>query len=218
MKLHRTQFHDWQLVTGTLLVILLSIAGCDQSSTSESATSEPSPVPTTASPTSSPTPPPSTKTSISTPTPIPTSTPRPTSTSTPTPWPTPTPTPSLEELAAQYPELAAVLNDPEISTTYKELLLAYQEGGEQAALDLARQHGVLTPEGNIRATLTLDTEDTANVVTQLEAAGVTVTGTDGNRIDTIVPMELIRAQTDQPGAIFSQLSRLEHVTGVRPPW
>jgi len=111
-----------------------------------------------------------------------------------------------------------VLNNPEIGSTYKELLLAYQEGGEQAALDLARQRGVLTPEGGVRTTLTLNTEDTANVVAQLEAAGVTVTGTDGNRIDAIVPMELIRAQANQPGAIFAQLSRMEHVTGVRSPW
>jgi len=147
-----------------------------------------------------------------------TSTPRPTST--PTPTPAPTPTPSLAELAAQHPELAPILNDPELGSTYKEFLVAYQEGGEQAALELARQHGLLTPEEGIRAALVLDTEDTASVVAQLEAAGVTVVGTHGNQIDIVVPMELIQAQVqaNQPGAIFAQLARLEHVTGVRPPW
>ncbi len=114
--------------------------------------------------------------------------------------------------------MAPILNDPELAATYKEFFLAYQEGGEQAALGLAQEHGLLTPEGNIRTVIALDTEDSDAVVAQLEAAGVTVTGIRGNEIDAIVPMALIQAQANQPGAIFAQISRLEHVTGVRPPW
>ena len=86
-------------------------------------------------------------------------------------------------------------------------------------MELARQRGMITPEGDIPTTLTLDTEDAAPVVAQLEAAGVTVTGVQGNRIDAVVPMELIQAQAqaNQPGAIFVQMAGLEHVIGVQPP-
>lgn len=220
MTHRQTRFRNRQPGICTLLVLLLVALGCDWSSPSKQAGTVSSPESPTATPTSPSTP---TPTLESTPTVTldPTSTPRPTSTPTPTSTPRPptaTPTPSLAELAEQYPELAPILNDPELASTYKELLVAYQEGGEQAALELARQRGLLTPEGNIRASLALDTEDNAAVVAQLEAAGITVVGASGNQIDIAVPMELIQAQPNQPGAIFAQLARLEHVIGVRPPW
>ncbi|MEA3308175.1 MAG: hypothetical protein U9Q70_01505 [Chloroflexota bacterium] len=80
------------------------------------------------------------------------------------------PPPSLAELAEQYPHLAPILTDPELDSVYKEFLLAYNEGGEEAALELARRRGLLTTEGDIRITLVLDTEDNAPLVVQLEGA------------------------------------------------
>ena len=130
-----------------------------------------------------------------------------------------TPPPSLADLAEQYPELAPVLTDPELDSVYKEFLLAYQEGGEEAALELARQRGLLTPEGDVRVTLVLDTEDNAPLVAQLEAAGVSVVSAYRDRVNVAVPLELIEAQlqAEEPGAIFDQLTELEHVIGVRLP-
>ncbi len=131
-----------------------------------------------------------------------------------------TPPSSLADLAEQYPELAAILTDPELDSVYKEFLVAYQqEDGKEAALELARQRGLLTPDGDIAVTLILDTEDNAPLVAQLEAAGVTVASSHRDRVNVAVPLELIEAQlqAEQPGAIFDQFTELEHVIGVQLP-
>ncbi len=131
-----------------------------------------------------------------------------------------TPPPSLSDLAEQYPELADILNDPELDSVYKEFLVAYQEGGEEAALELAHQRGLLTPDdSSIRVTLVLDTEDHAPLVAQLEAFGVEVVSAYRDRVNVAVPVELVEAQleAEEPGAIFATLSELEHVIAVRLP-
>lgn len=196
----------WRRITGLLLTILLLAGGCTEEETTI-ATSKPStPTPThTAAPTSTPTA-----------TVVATSTPRPTATPTPTRPPTAL-TPSMKQLAAEYPEIAAILNNPEIRGAYKQLLVAYQQGGEQAALNYARQQGLVSGDGQILATLVLDTEDTAGTVAQLQTMGVTVLGTSGNRISIAISPELIMAGASQPGAFLNQLANIEHVTGVLPP-
>ncbi|MGC9357886.1 MAG: hypothetical protein ACP5GX_08470 [Anaerolineae bacterium] len=198
-------------LVGLLVAALLLLGGCNM------AKKTPTPDPRTPTPTITPI---NTATSVpspsSTPTAGATSTPRPTATPTPTPLP-PTPTPSLEELAAQYPEIAAILNNPEVHGVYKELLVVYEQGGEQAALNYARQRGLVSGDGQIMATLVLDTEDTASTVAQLQSMGVTVLGVSGNRISIAIPQETIMASGGQPGVILNQLSGLEHVTGVLPP-
>ncbi len=130
-----------------------------------------------------------------------------------------TPPVSLAELATQYPDLAPILTDPELDSVYKEFLLAYQEGGEEAALELARRRGLLTPEGDVRLTLVLDTEDNAPLAAQLEGAGIQVVSAYRDRVNVAVPLDLIRAQAqaDEPGAFFEQLTELEHVIAVRLP-
>ncbi len=63
----------------------------------------------------------------------------------------------------------------ELGAVYKEFLIAYQEGGMDAAIALATERGLLTPDGtSLRVTLVLDTEDSAVLVEQLEAVGVDV--------------------------------------------
>jgi len=130
-----------------------------------------------------------------------------------------TPPSSLVELADEYPELADILTDPELDSAYKQFLLAYQTGGEEAAMELARQRGLLTPEGDIRVTLVLDTEDHAPLVAQLEQIGVRVVSAYQDRVNVAVPMALVEAQLEreEPGAIFEQLTELEHVIAVRLP-
>jgi len=126
---------------------------------------------------------------------------------------------SLTELAKQYPELAPILTDPELDSVYKEFLVAYQEGGQKAALALARQRGLLTPKGDIRVTLVLDTEDNTPLVAQLQAAGVSVVGAYRDRVNVAVPVALVEAQlcSGQPGDIFAQLTESAHVIAVRFP-
>ncbi len=130
-----------------------------------------------------------------------------------------TPPASLSELADQVPELAAVLNDPELDSVYKEFLLLYQQEGRDAALQMALSRGLLTPEGDVRVTLVLDTVDHAALVAQLERVGVTVVSAYQDRVNIAVPMELINAElaSETPGAIFSQLTELQHVIAVRLP-
>jgi len=137
----------------------------------------------------------------------------------PTQLPEITPPASLAELAEQYPQLATILTDPELDSVYKQFLVAYQEGGEEAALKLARQRGMLTPEGDIAITLVLDTEENAPLVTQLNAVGVAVVSAYRDRVNVAVPMAMIEAQlqAETPGAIFDQLTELEHVIGVQLP-
>jgi len=146
-----------------------------------------------------------------------TSTPKSTSTPTPTSTPRPTATPSVEQLRAQYPEIALLLDNPEVQPVYKDLLVIYQQGGQQSVVNYARQHGVLTDAGAMRAALTLDTEDTAPVVARLQDMGVKVLSTSGNRIEIAVPLTLLRAQASRPGAILNQLTQIEHVVGLVPP-
>ena len=147
----------------------------------------------------------------------PTSTPKATSTPTPTSTPRPTATPSIEQLRAQYPEIALLLDNPEVQSVYKDLLVIYQQGGQQSVVNYARQHGILTDAGEVRAALTLDTEDTGPVVARLQELGVKVISTSGSRIEIAVPFSLLRAQASRPGAILNQLTQLEHVVGLVPP-
>jgi hypothetical protein len=146
--------------------------------------------------------------------------------------PTPTPTvpavptmditlpPSLVELADDYPELANILTDPELDSVYKEFLIAYQDGGEEAAMDLAHQRGLLTPDNSaIRLILALDTTDHEPLIEELESIGVTVVSAHEDQVSISIPVELVEAQmeSDEPALIFEQLSELEHVIAIRLP-
>lgn len=130
-----------------------------------------------------------------------------------------TPPASLDELAAQYPELATILQDPDLDSAYKDFLLAYQQGGVAEATRLARSRGLINDDNELRITLELDTEDSAKLVTQLEAQGVQVTAVSGNLIDIAVPLQLIEQAmlAGDPGALFRSITELPHVQHIRLP-
>ena len=134
-----------------------------------------------------------------------------------------TPPPSLNEIAAEirgdYPELADLLENPELGSVYKDFYLAYQSGGEETALALARQRGILNDDGQIVITLVLDTEDSAGLIAELEAEGVIVENSFKNLVSISVPVELIRqkAETEDPGALIQRISNLEHVIRLEFP-
>ncbi|MFN3762678.1 MAG: S8 family serine peptidase, partial [Anaerolineae bacterium] len=130
-----------------------------------------------------------------------------------------TPPPSLAELVQQYPELAPLLADPELDSAYKQFLIAYQEGGKEAAIDLARRRGLLNDRDEIRVTLFLDTDDPAPLVAQLEGAGIRVVAAYRDTVEIAIPLALIEAaaESENPGALFDQLTGMEHVIAVRVP-
>ena len=130
-----------------------------------------------------------------------------------------TPPSSLQDLVARYPQLADILSDQELDSAYKDFLIAYQQDGIEGATELARQRGLLTQHNEVRATLVLDTTESDELATQLEATGVIVEGVYENRVDIAVPLLLIErtASADDPGALFSQLTALQHVVRVKLP-
>ncbi len=145
--------------------------------------------------------------------------PAPEATLAPAPQITFTPPPNLKELAKQFPRLQEILNNSELDSVYKDFLVAYEQGGVEAAELLARQRGLLTPDNQIRMTLVLDTLDSAALVAELENLGVIVRGTYRDLIDIGIPLELIvqTAQSDDPGKIFDQITELTHVISLRLP-
>jgi hypothetical protein len=182
--------------------------------------------------------PPPTATATATATPSPTLTASPTPTGTPTLPPTstvqatvtptvtpePRPTrPSPATLAAQYPELAPLLNNPEVDAVYKDLAVAYEEYGQQGVMSAAQQRGLVTSDGNFRAELVLDTADSDATIAQLQAMGIAVLGVEDDpatgqrRVQLAIPPALLMSGANRPGPFLAQLANLEHVIGLVPP-
>ena len=151
-----------------------------------------------------------------TPTPLPSPTQNPIFKITPPPV---TPPPSLSELATQYPKYADVLSDPELDSVYKEFVLAYNEGGTDAAIALARRRGILNDKDQVVLTLELDTTDTADIQKQLEDRGLIITAASGKAIDVAIPLAAIQKalESDDPASVFTDLTALDHVVRVRLP-
>ena len=128
--------------------------------------------------------------------------------------------PSLDDLVAEHPELAALLNDPSLGSVYKDFIVALESGGFEAAEELARLRGLLNDRDEIRITLVLD--DAAYVpaiVGELQGAGITVEGSYRERINVGVPMDLIKSLAEQQGtqALFQQLSQMDHIVRLELP-
>ena len=130
-----------------------------------------------------------------------------------------TPPPSLDDLATQYPELGTILQDPKLDSVYKDFLVAYQEGGQEAAYDLARKRGLVNERDELRMTLILDTTESDAIVAELEASGVIVTTASSNLIDIIIPPSVFQAvmQSGDASEFLESLSGLEHVIKIRLP-
>lgn len=131
-----------------------------------------------------------------------------------------TPPPDLQSIAEEvrkdYPELADLLENPELGSVYKDFYLAYKEGGEEAAIALARQRGILNDKNEVEMTLVLDTEDSDALVSQLEAEGVIVKGVYRNKVNIAIPEAVIQEQVkaENPDLIVERISNLDHVIRV----
>jgi subtilisin family serine protease len=124
-----------------------------------------------------------------------------------------------EEIRADYPELADLLENPELGSVYKDFYLAYQKGGQETAIALARQRGILNDQDQIVMTLVLDTEETAPLIAELEAEGVIVQGAYKNKINILIPVALIEEQikAEEPDLILERISNLDHVIRLEVP-
>ncbi len=132
-----------------------------------------------------------------------------------------TPPASLDELATQYPQIGSILQNSKLDSVYKDFLLAYQDGGMEAAIQLAEKRGILNDQNEMVLTLELDTTEHGPLVTQLESLGIRVTAASGNLIDIAVPIPLIEEamRSGDPAGLLDSLTELDHVIRVRfsPP-
>lgn len=127
---------------------------------------------------------------------------------------------SLKEVSNQYPELSQLLQDSALSSVYKDFILAWDDGGLEAALDLARRRGMLNAQGDIRITLTLDSaENVPPLLTELAQAGIVVEGSYERSINIGIPLDLIQTIAEEEGAhaLFARLSQLEHIIRLELP-
>jgi subtilisin family serine protease/flagellar basal body-associated protein FliL len=130
-----------------------------------------------------------------------------------------TPPPSLSELAEKYPKYADLLKDPDLDSAYKDFLIAYEEGGVDGAIELAEKRDMINKQGELLVTLEFDTEDTTAAQDQLKEKGISIKTVYKSIMDIGIPVDMIKEQleSDDPGAIFRELTELEHVTQVRLP-
>ena len=149
------------------------------------------------------------------------------------PQPTPHPTlppdleltlpPSIDELVEQYPELETVLQDSELGSVYKDFLVAYESGGNEAAEELARQRGILNNSDEIILTVVVDDpENRAAVVDELEALRIKVTSDARDEINIAMKFAVLEILAEQveaqgPNQFFEQLTSMEHVVLIKLP-
>ena len=99
--------------------------------------------------------------------------------------------------------------------------MAYEEGGIEAAKQLARERDFLNDREQIRITLIIDdAANTAAVVDELENFGVFIEGAAADEINIAIPILLLERLNDEDRTtqdMFSELTQLEHVIRVRPP-
>jgi subtilisin family serine protease len=124
-----------------------------------------------------------------------------------------------EEIRKDYPELADLLENPELGSVYKDFYLAYQQGGREAAIALARQRGILNQKDQVEMTLVLDSEETGPIIAELEAEGIVVVASYKNKINVAIPVGLIEEQikSEQPDLILDRIANLEHVIRLEVP-
>jgi len=126
---------------------------------------------------------------------------------------------SLDQLVTEFPELDSILSDPRLDSVLKDFLMVYEEGGLEAAYDLALIRGILNKEDELILTLELDTTETALLRAELEAYGIIVIAVSGNLIDITVPMEIIQTsiESGNPASILENIAGLEQVRRIKIP-
>ncbi len=118
---------------------------------------------------------------------------------------------------------SGILDALNLDSAYLDFVLAYEDGGPEAAAELARQRGLVTDDDELRIVLILDTddaEDISDVETQLnQILGAHILQQYGNEIEVGVPLERLMEMDSSQEALarLVALAHVEHVIGVRTP-
>lgn len=130
-----------------------------------------------------------------------------------------TPPPSLDELAEKYPKYAELLKDPVLGSTYKDFLIEYETTGVDGAIELARKRGMFNKKGELMVTLVFNSPVSQAAQDQLLAEGIVINTVAGSQMDIGIPLDLIKSQleSEDPGAIFKDLTELRDIKQVRFP-
>ncbi len=133
--------------------------------------------------------------------------------------PKPTLQTSLNDLASVFPKLAGILIDARLDSVYKDILVAYQQSGAQAACELAKERGVLNPRNELVLNLKFDTTDTDSLKSDIEACGIKITAASENLVDIAIPLELFQKSIDleNPAGLIVDITRLKHILRIRLP-
>jgi len=135
-----------------------------------------------------------------------------------TPSPAPTGASPGAALTATLPLGARTID--KVDEVFLRLLLIYQTRGLDPARQFARDQGLMTPQGDVRVTLVLDSNDPSVVdgtALAVGRMGGRVTETFGNQIELVVPvqtaMEYGKAANKQ--SFFADLADFAHIRDIR---
>lgn len=92
-----------------------------------------------------------------------------------------------------------------LDTVFLDILDTYRSSGQDAAIQLARQRGVLTPDNQVRMTLVLSTTDNSAIVAALTQYNIKVENAYENRVAIAVPFEVLTSFTSGPTPSFTGL-------------
>ena len=84
-----------------------------------------------------------------------------------------------------------------LDSVYLDIVFALEQGGEQAAEDLARQRRVLTEKNDLRLVLVLDTEDISVIEPDLAELGAKVARSYKDQVEILIPLEKVLALQGQ---------------------
>ncbi|MBN2393559.1 MAG: S8 family serine peptidase [Anaerolineae bacterium] len=107
-----------------------------------------------------------------------------------------------------------------LDSTYLDFILAYEDGGAEAAEALARDRKLVTENDELRVVLILDTEDTQTVEAEVQhLLDARTLQKSGNELEVGIPLERLRALGSSKDALIRmvQMAHLEHVIGIRAP-
>lgn len=126
---------------------------------------------------------------------------------------------SLDELSQQFPRISSILEDEKLSSVYKQFMIAYQEGGPDAAYKLAKERGIINQNNEILMTLELNTSESEDLQASLVSHGIKVTTASGRFLDIAIPLEILDAslKSDNPGQVFMDITDLEQIIRIRLP-
>lgn len=116
-------------------------------------------------------------------------------------------------------EAAGILEALNLDSAYFDFIMAYQEGGIEAAEAMARQRGLVNADDELRIIVILDVEDASVLEPTLSELGGHVIRQYKNEVEVGLPIERIKEIGNSEDLLYQlvQLSHLEHVVSVQAP-